>query len=192
MGASRSRKMCPCEQSSWDWVSARQGCSSQGQSQLSRRNSSALLLVMDSCSMGTALELWVQNRPWPTIPDWVCRSYAGRRNGVTDWNFRLVFVEEEGQGTEIPMFFQRCAFCIVSLFPAQMSHWALSFLFLEKDFYLTIKQCNSKGHNSNSVTPSLFRVLSLIWKGWNGPSLWAHILSSLCHYCGFNYKQCQV
>lgn len=54
---------------------------------------------------------------------------------------------------------------------------------------LNIKQCSNKGHISNNVIPSLFRVLSLILNGSNGPKLSfsAQTHSSQWYYCGFNY-----
>lgn len=140
VGVSYTSKMCPHEQSSGGLVTSQEVLSPcQGWGCLNRQTSLALLLVpCCSCSVGTTLELCtvgarVQTWPWLSIPDWPWGPCAGRMGSkVTNWKFMIVFVEDKGQGTEIPMFLQRCAFITVSLSQFKCL-FEQRFLFLQRD-----------------------------------------------------------
>lgn len=190
------RKMYPCEQSLWDWVPVRWSSCRQGWSSVSSQNSMAVLPVMcHGCS--TTLELctfctWFENCSWLAICGWVWRSYADRgeiRSQI--WTLGL-FVWKWGAGDEgnwnTCVLFRDVLLLLHPFFQPKylFGYWVFS---SARKLCLNIKQCSNKGHISNNVIPSLFRVLSLILNGSNGPKLSfsAQTHSSQWYYCGFNY-----
>lgn len=73
------------------------------------------------------------SRPGLDCPSLTDREGHGRMGSkVTNWKFMIVFVEDKGQGTEIPMFLQRCAFITVSLSQFKCL-FEQRFLFLQRD-----------------------------------------------------------
>lgn len=127
-----------------------------------------------------------------TIHPWLTGKVMCCKDGKQGYKI-IIFFKKRYRGLEISMFLQSCAFITVSLSQFKC-HFEQKFLFLEKTLTLYSKLTNSKRHNSSSVTPSLFRVLCLVLKGWNGPSLPFSVgaLTSLCYYSVVNCKQCRV